>query len=368
MRYLPALCFLVLGLVFCQTKEVKSPLDRSEALEGIVSAPSIYASGLEEIKPDEGTASDYSGMVQLPGGSFIMGGDNDQARQDEFPKRPVQVSAFWMDVTEVTNAQFSRFVAATGWITTAEREIDLAEIMKQVPPGTPPPDPSLLQPGSLVFKKPDEFLGYNNLNWWEMKAGANWRHPAGPASDLKGLENHPVVHISYYDAQAYCRWAGKRLPTEAEWEYASRGGQNNQVYPWGNLNPDSSQTYPANYWQGAFPMENSGADGFITTAPVKSFPANGFGLYDMAGNVWEWCADWYHHQAYDYLASSDPAGPQVSRDPDEPTVPKRVVRGGSFLCNDVYCSGYRVAARMKASEDTGLQHTGFRCVRDIEVK
>lgn len=353
----------------CRTKEPENanPLERP-ALQGVVSGPSIYAAGLEDILTDARQLENFTDMMHIPGGSFVMGGDNEQARQDEFPKHDVSVSPFWMDATEVTNAQFTRFVEATGWVTTAEREIDLAEIMRQVPPGTPAPDPALLKPGSLVFKKPDEFLGYNYLNWWEMQAGASWRHPEGPGSDLKGREQHPVVHVSYYDALAYCRWAGKRLPTEAEWEFASRGGLANQIYSWGNLNPDSSQNYLANYWQGVFPMENTGADGFLSTAPVKSYPANGYGLYDMGGNVWEWCIDWYHHQAYDYWSNDDPSGPEVSMDPDEPTVPKRVVRGGSFLCNDVYCSGYRVAARMKASEDTGLQHTGFRCVRDEKVK
>lgn len=354
-------CFLWLA---CQSDKKAPPLERP-ALVGVTSGQSIYAEGLDDVTTDTAQQANFNGMVYLSGGKFFMGGNNEQARADEFPKKEVLVSPFWIDATEVTNAQFARFVEATGWVTTAEREIDLEEIMRQVPPGTPPPDPALLQPGSLIFKRPQEFLGYNYLNWWEMKAGANWQHPEGPGSNLTGRENHPVVHVSYYDALAYCRWAGKRLPTEAEWEFASRGGQPNQIYPWGNTNPDSTTKYPANYWQGAFPMENTGNDGYLTTAPVKSFPPNGYGLYDMAGNVWEWCEDWYHHQAYDYMSNSDPTGPQVSSDPDEPTVPKRVVRGGSFLCNDVYCSGYRVAARMKASEDTGLQHTGFRCVRDI---
>jgi formylglycine-generating enzyme len=308
------------------------------------------------------------GMVLIPGGTFDMGADNKQADADEYPKHRVQVSAFYMDITEVTNAQFAKFVAATGYITTAEKKPNWEEMKKNVPAGTSKPPDSILQAASLVFNPSQGPVDLNNYSeWWSWVKGANWKHPQGPGSNLKGKDNYPVVHISWDDAQAYCKWSGKRLPTEAEWEFAARGGLINNIYPWGNehINTGNSK---ANSWEGKFPWLNEKKDGYVTAAPVKSYAPNAYGLYDMAGNVWEWCSDWYHYEYYQQLASTvalNPQGPAQSFDLQEPTTEKKVLRGGSFLCNDAYCSGYRVARRMKSSRDTGLEHTGFRCVKNV---
>lgn len=311
------------------------------------------------------TLKSQAGMKRIPGGIFSMGSHDTQGRTDEYPVHQVRVKAFWMDETEVSNAAFAAFVKSTGYITTAEKAIDWAELSKQVPKGTPKPADSLLAPSSLVFVPttgPVDLTDYSQ--WWAFKRGADWRHPTGPGSTIQGRENHPVVHVSWDDAAAYARWAGKRLPTEAEWEWASRGGLKNRVYPWGDVSVNSAP-YKANSFQGHFPYEDQALDGYkTTTAPVKSFPANGYGLYDTAGNVWEWCVDWYRADYYKKSPILNPQGPSSSHDPDEPGVAKRVMRGGSFLCNDGYCSSYRCSARMKSSPDSGLQHTGFRCVMD----
>ena len=202
--------------------------------------------------------------------------------------------------------------------------------------------------------------------WWHWVKAANWKHPQGPNSNIVGKENYPVTQVAYEDALAYCKWAKKRLPTEAEWEYAARGGLQQKKYSWGNEDVETGKP-KANTWQGIFPAQNTQWDGFTTTAPVKSFAANGYGLFDMAGNVWEWCADWYNRNYYQQVAnkiSVNPTGAVSSFDPDEPTIPKKIIRGGSFLCNASYCKGYRVSSRMKSSPDTGLENTGFRCVAD----
>lgn len=314
-------------------------------------------------------SGETAGMVWIPAGEYQMGAaQQDQfARTDERPAHRVTVGGFWMDETEITNAQYQAFVKATGYKTIAERAPDWEEMKKQLPPGTPKPPPEVLVPGSLVFRQPGGPVPLDNVgNWWAYTAHADWKHPEGPNSSIAGKENHPVVHIAWEDAVAYAKWAGKRLPTEAEWEWAARGGIAGALFAWGNEPIEQGET-KANTWQGHFPDQNTKQDGFFASAPVKSFKPNGYGLYEMAGNVWEWCADWYRP---DYYATTNrpeginnPQGPADSFDPDEPTVPKRVQRGGSFLCHDSYCASYRVSARMKASPDTGLMHAGFRLVK-----
>jgi formylglycine-generating enzyme required for sulfatase activity len=308
-------------------------------------------------------------MVFIPGGDFMMGADNSQASNDEYPKHAVHVDPFWIDETEVTNAQFKKFIDATGYITIAERKPDWEELKKSVPPGTAKPADELLVPASLVFKQTSGPVDLRDFNqWWSWVPGADWKHPEGPGSSIKGKENYPVIHVSWYDAMAYCNWAGKRLPTEAEWEFAARGGLPASIYPWGNEHVNTGKP-KANSWEGEFPYLNEQKDGFLKLAPVKLFSPNGYALFDMSGNVWEWCSDWYdanYYKVAENKTAINPAGPQKSYDPEDPYNEKRSLRGGSFLCNDSYCSGYRVARRMKSSPDTGLEHTGFRCVRDVK--
>ena len=309
-----------------------------------------------------------TGMVWIPGGEFTMGGNSDDASPDEYPRHAVRVKGFWMDKTEVTNREFTQFVKATGYITTAERKPDWEEMKKTLPPGTPKPDAKDLVAAGLVFTPPNHAVPLNDPSqWWSWVPGADWRHPEGPQSSITGREQYPVVQVSYDDAMAFCKWAGKRLPTEAEWEYAARGGRKDEVYPWGS-EPLEKGAAKANSWQGNFPDHNTNTDGYDRLAPVGSFAPNGYALYDMAGNVWEWCRDWYNDTYYAQLAATgkltvDPSGPSTSHDPQQPYTPVRVLRGGSFLCNASYCTGYRVSRRMKTSPDTGLEHTGFRCVR-----
>ncbi|WP_072360071.1 formylglycine-generating enzyme family protein [Chitinophaga sancti] len=303
-------------------------------------------------------------MILIPGGTFIMGASDADARQDEQPRHSVTVDSFWIDEHEVTNAEFARFVEATGYVTTAEKPISKEEFMQQLPPGSPEPDSSMLLPGALVFTPPNHAVPLDDISqWWTFTLGASWKHPQGPGSEISGKENLPVVQVSWDDAQAYARWAGKRLPTEAEWEFAARGGLNDQPYTWGS-DPVTSGQPKANTWSGNFPYQNTGIDGFTGLAPVRSFPANGYGLYDMAGNVWEWVADWYDVDYYKHADHThNPKGPGKGNDPDDPAVAKHTIRGGSFMCTDQYCSGYRVTARMKSSPESGLENLGFRCVR-----
>ena len=310
------------------------------------------------------------GMVIIPGGTFSMGGVNpvgiqDGGREDMYDARPVhrvRLDPFFMDASEVTNAQFELFVKATGYVTIAE-----VTPTKEEFPDAPVEN---LVAGSVVFTPPAEKVPLNNhLQWWAYVHGVNWRHPEGPNSDLKGRENFPVVHVAYPDAVAYATWAGKRLPTEAEWEFASRGGESGNLYAWGNqINPDSK--WMANTFQGTFPNSDVGTDGFRGIAPVKKYAPNRYGLYDMAGNVWEWCADWYRNDYYASLkemgeVAVNPKGPSDSYDPMEPGVQKRIQRGGSFLCTDQYCTRYMVGTRGKGEVNSGTNHIGFRCVMDL---
>lgn len=310
--------------------------------------------------------SGTEGMALIPGGTLQMGGDNEQADPNEYPKHPVQIDSFYLDKKEVTNREFKAFVEATGYVTVAERAIDWEALKSTVPPGTPKPPDSLLQPGALVFQATDGPVPLDNVGqWWQWTIGANWRHPEGPGSSIEGRMDHPVVQIAWEDAEAYARWAGKRLPTEAEWEWAARGGKEGAVYPWGN-EPVGEGAPKANYWEGFFPYENTEADGYFLTAPVGSYEPNGYGLYDMAGNVWEWCSDWYDYDFYKKPAARQAnAESQRAWNPMQPYQAEKVLRGGSFLCNDSYCSGYRNARRMSSSPDTGLNHTGFRCARSL---
>jgi sulfatase modifying factor 1 len=339
----------------------------SDSVHCSTNLPARFAADTSRIIIQPSDSISTQGMVLIPGGSFVMGSSDPEGRPDEYPRHPVQVKSFYMDATEVTNAQFSQFVKATGYLTTAERKPDWEELKKQLPAGTPKPHDSVLVPASLVFTPTAEPVALNNsANWWSWVKGASWQHPQGPASNISGRENYPVVHISWEDANAYAKWAGKRLPTEAEWEFAARAGLSNQPFTWGSEPVDKGKL-KTNVWQGNFPNRNLLADGFAGSAPVRSFAPNAYGLYDMAGNVWEWCSDWYNADYYAQCANKttkDPAGAGSSYDPEEPSMPKRVVRGGSFLCHASYCASYRVSARMKTSPDTGLEHTGFRCVRD----
>ena len=313
-----------------------------------------------------------SGMVWIPGGEFSMGAqdppgmDHDpvgmQATEDSRPIHRVYVDGFWMDRTDVTNDQFAQFVKATGYVTVAERKPRAEDY-----PGAPPEN---LIAGSVVFSPPDHPVPLNDhFQWWSYIPGANWRHPIGPASDIKAKGADPVVHVAYEDALAYAKWAGKRLPTEAEWEFAARGGLSGKPFVWGDSFRPGGK-WMANTHQGAFPVKDTSEDGHAGITAVAQYRPNGYGLYDMAGNVWKWTADWYAADYYAFLAKAggvarNPKGPAKSLDPSEPSVPKKVHRGGSFLCTDQYCSRYMVGTRGKGAIDTGTNHLGFRCVRDV---
>jgi formylglycine-generating enzyme required for sulfatase activity len=308
------------------------------------------------------------GMVWIPGGEFSMGANDPpdmdevgmKATQDARPIHRTYVDGFFMDKTDITNAQFAAFVKATGYVTIAERKPRAEDF-----PGAPPEN---LVAGSVVFSPPNHPVALgNHFQWWSYVAGANWRHPLGPGSDIKGKDNYPVVQIAYPDAEAYAKWAGKRLPTEAEWEFAARGGLTGKPFVWGDsFRPDGK--WMANTHQGHFPEQDTGEDGYAGIAPVAQYPPNQYGLYDMAGNVWQWTSDWYRTDYYRELAAAggvarNPTGPQSSFDPAEPNQPKKVQRGGSFLCTDQYCSRYIAGTRGKGEVSTGTNHLGFRCVK-----
>lgn len=298
-------------------------------------------------------------MVWVPGGTFWMGCDT-CGMADAAPQHLVSVDGFWMDRTPVTNADFERFVAETGHVTIAERPLDPKDF-----PGVPA---GMLVPGSAVFSATGQPVALDNpLQWWRYTPGASWKQPEGPGSRIDKRADHPVVHVAFEDALAYATWAGKRLPTEAEFEFAARGGLDRNLYPWGNeLMPGNKAA--ANIWQGRFPARDNGEDGYAGTAPVTAFPPNGFGLYDMGGNVWQWCADWYRADYYAALAlggpiARNPRGPDDSFDPQEPGAAKRVLKGGSYLCSEQYCARYLVGSRGKAEVSSGGSNLGFRLVR-----
>jgi sulfatase modifying factor 1 len=311
------------------------------------------------------------GMAWIPGGEFAMGSEDPRGTphggpdpmSDARPIHRVAVDGFWIDQTEVTNDQFAGFVRATGYVTVAERVPTAAEF-----PDAPPEN---LVAGSIVFTPPEGSVPLDDhLRWWAYVKGANWRHPLGPASNLDARGNYPVVQVAFEDAEAYARWAAKRLPTEAEWERAARGGSEGRPYSWGDEFRPEGQ-WMANIWQGTFPSKDAGEDGFVGIAPVGQFPPNGYGLRDMAGNVWEWCSDWYRADTYAQLAKGgrvalNPKGPTSGYDASEPYQPKRVHRGGSFLCTDQYCTRYRIGTRGKGEVSSASNHLGFRCVKGIE--
>ncbi len=304
-----------------------------------------FTDTLKLFLPDAANSGN-DGMQLIPGGEFTMGaveGDS-FAREEEFPAHQVQVDSFWVDATEVTNAQFRAFVKATGYKTTAERAMPA---------------------GSLVFV-PDSKAD-KELYWWEFTEQTDWQHPFGPDSNIDTMDNYPVVHVSWFDAMAYASWVGKRLPTEAEWEYAARSGKTGGLYPWGDTGPEDVSV--ANVYQGRFPDKNEIKDGFAYTAPVQSFAPNAYGVYDMSGNVWEWCADKFHSSYYAYCKENNLTanlqGPTRSYTPENRYEELRVIRGGSFLCNKSYCTGYRVSARNKTTPATSLLNVGFRCVRGV---
>lgn len=310
------------------------------------------------------------GMVWIPGGEFSMGSDDagesicslPGVTQDAVPIHRVLVTGFWMDECEVTNRQFAEFIKATGYVTVAERRPTAEEF-----PTAPPEN---LVAGSTVFAPAKQPVPLDNhFEWWQYIPGATWQHPTGLESSVQGCDDYPVVQVAWEDAATYARWAGKRLPTEAEWEFAARGGKAGELYAWGSdFRPDGN--YQANTWQGTFPLQggDTGLDGFVGLAPVRQYGPNAFGLYDMAGNVWEWTGDWYRPDYYKSLATLqrvvvNPQGPTEPYDPAEPGERKRVQRGGSFLCTDQYCTRYLVGARGKGEVRTASNHVGFRCVK-----
>lgn len=309
------------------------------------------------------------GMVWIPGGDFLMGSESRLAKSNEKPAHKVQVDGFWMDRTDVTNAQFSEFVKATGYKTTAERKPDWDTLKVQLAPGTPKPPDNQLVPGSMVFVGTDQPVSFeDNARWWKFVPGANWRHPQGPKSNIMGKENHPVVQVSYEDALAYAKWIGKRLPTEAEWEFAARGGLKQANYSWGDEFKPQGQKMANTFAGQQFPVVDINNRNKIGTTEVGHFPANGYGLFDMAGNVWQWVADWYREDAFIQEAKNNqlinPLGPSDSFDPDDryapADAPKRVIRGGSFLCDENFCLSYRPSARRGVDPYNPMSHIGFR--------
>jgi formylglycine-generating enzyme len=323
--------------------------------------PAQAKAALDKDAVQQKPLEERNGMVKIGPGTFYMGCE-DPSFIDVRPVHQVRLDGFWLDKAEVSNKEFARFVHATGYKTVAQRKPQAKDF-----PGAPPEN---LVPGSLVFVPPTHAVsGRSHYDWWRYVAGADWQHPEGPESNINNRWQHPVVQVAWEDANAYAKWAGKRLPTEAEFEYAARGGLDRKLYSWGDeLKPKGK--WQANIWQGKFPYKNSGEDGFATTAPIGSFPPNGYGLYDMTGNVWEWCSDWYRADYYQRIppgaVMSNPQGPEDSLDPQEPGVKKKVQRGGSFLCTDQYCARYLVGARGKGEISSGCSNVGFRCAKSTD--
>ncbi|MBL6766339.1 MAG: formylglycine-generating enzyme family protein [Verrucomicrobiae bacterium] len=357
-----ALTIVLVGVYFgsmLALKKADSDLrNRQAPARGLGHNPPAAPDSDTQVSPRETTEMDdfswTNEMVWIPGGTFQMGSTNGQP--DEVPVHTVEISGFWMDRHEVSNARFREFANASKYITIAERTPRPEDF-----PGVPVEN---LKAGSIIFQPPgfDVPIGNNSHVWWAYGVNASWKRPEGENSGIDDRMDHPAVHIAWYDAMAYCKWAGKRLPTEAEWEYAARGGTNNFLYVWGNEKGDPAKP-PCNIFQGSFPNNNTVVDGYKATSPGGKFPANIFGLHDMAGNVWEWCSDWYMPDYYRNSPAKNPQGPENSYDPNEPGVWKKVTRGGSFLSNDAYLAGYRPGLRMKTSADTGISDTGFRCVK-----
>ena len=365
-----AICtFLLLG---CNEKEKSKNNQKDSSTASIAQSTGKIDTTVVKDMPEGVNVP--TGMVWVPGGVFTKGAvASDQiAMSHERPAHKVAVDGFFIDVTEVTNGQFKKFVEETGYVTVAEREIDWEEMKKQLPEGTPKPHDSIMQPGSLTFKKAKSTVPnlYDFSQWWKWTIGANWRHPNGPDSNIEGKDDFPVVHVAYEDALAYCEWANRRLPTEAEWELAARGDNFESVYFWGNSGEGLNKK--ANTWEGEFPVTNTSEDGFEGRAPVKSYPSNSLGLFDMAGNVWEWTSDWYNSNYYNELSTQNtivknPQGATSPYNARDPYAREKVMKGGSFLCNASYCASYRVSARMATSLDSSLEHLGFRTVATTEM-
>lgn len=331
-------------------------------------------SQIQELQPGErgDGRKGPAGMVWVPGGTFLMGGNSSESRPNERPAHPVKLDGFWMDVHHVTNADFARFVKETGYVTTAEKPPRWESLQAHLPIGTPRPADALLVPGGGVFVGEDKPVSLDEFwRWWRFSPGAQWRHPQGPDSNISTLQDHPVVQVSYEDAQAYAKWAGKRLPTEAEWEFAARGGLEQEDFSWGSeFDPKTERR--ANTWdgiEGGFPLVPAVARTLPGTEPVGSYEENGYGLFDMAGNAWQWVADWYRVDAFALQAkqgnpAQNPQGPQQAFDPGDvrADAPKRVIRGGSFLCSEIYCQGYRVSARQGQDPESSTSNVGFRLV------
>jgi sulfatase modifying factor 1 len=356
--------FRVAGCAGSHETDAARPSTPTPASVAPTFAPTVETSR----RPSDSTPE---GMVWIPGGEFSMGAQdppdiNDEvgmnATRDSRPIHRVYVDGFWMDKTDVTNREFAEFVKVTGYVTVAERTPKAEDF-----PDAPPEN---LVAGSVVFHPTSHAVPLDDYyQWWTYVHGANWRHPEGPKSSLNGREDFPVVQVAYEDGIAFAKWAGKRLPTEAEWEFAARGGLSGKPFVWGDQFRPGGK-WMANTYQGHFPVKDSGDDGHVGISQVGLYPPNGYGLYDMAGDVWQWVSDWYRPDYYERLAATNsvvrnPLGPMSSFDPDEPDQPKRVMRGGSFLCTDQYCSRYMVGTRGKGEVSTGTNHLGFRCVKGV---